>query len=699
MRMPLHAKASLLILLPIFFMGCLFIFANMSEEKSKTIISFIILALALIIIAVFVKNLLEPIKKIMIGVDKIKKGDLDYRIESLSDDEFGELAVNFNQMAEELNIFNKKVGEYNENLKKEVTDKTMELERALIAIKNEKYDLEKQRFATLNVLEDVNKSEDELKIINKSLIEKRYELEILRSLGTELSSALEFEDVMRIFSGHLAKAVDFNVASFVIIDELETGGITYSAYLNKEVGEQYIGKSKNNLIKYLTDTKIKNLSAIVHLVKNIKPNIFGKKLNNNNKLKFRKSVIYPLRIGDDTLGLVQLTANDYNILKSKKAEFIEAMISSFSISVFRLQTIVRSQNTKTSSLIESLSDGILMYDFEKNIVLMNPSATKYVGSKKEAISLSDLYGLFKEHKISEKIDLSLEAGEIFRFENVKLGDYYFEIFIIPVKDINKKIVGGAIILRDVTFLNKIDKMKTEFVSVASHQLRTPLTAIKLFTGMLINKEVGKLNKGQAEYLNNIYESTERMVRLVNDLLNVTRIESGKLRVTPEPVILKDIVGGAITEAKLFADNKKIKIDFIFDGDLTKIPLDQNLMRQVIHNLLINAIRYSKANGGKIIIEVKRNSKDSFLVKVEDNGIGVPEKTQKRIFEKFFRADNAIKLVTEGTGLGLYVSKMIVESSGGRIWFESKKNKGTCFFVEIPTKGMKKSEGERGLAIS
>lgn len=653
----------------------------------------------MIIAVIFVKNFSEPIKKIIIGVDKIKKGDLDYRIKVFNNDELGELAGNFNQMAEELNISDKKVEKYNKNLKKEVADKTKELKKALAGIQNEKHDLEKQRLATLNILEDVNKSEDELRIINKALIEKRQELEILRSLGVELSSVLEIEDAIKIFSGHLAKAVDFSAAVFVIINEGNAGGITYSACLNHELSERYMKKIKDNLIKYFTSKKRKNLSAVAHVIENVKPHIFGKKLNNNSKLKFKENIIYPLKTGNNTLGLVQLTASDYDILKSKKVEFIEAMIANLSISVSRLQTIVCSQNTKTSSLIESLSDGILMYDSEKNIVLMNPSAAKYVGFEKEAISLNDVYKVFKGYKISEKIDLSLKTGEIFRFENVELNDYYFEIFIIPVKDMNKKIVGGAIILRDITFLKKINKMKTEFVSVASHQMRTPLTAIKLFTGMLINGEVGKFNKGQAEYLDNIYESTERMVRLVNDLLNVTRIESGRLRVTPEPAILKDMIKGAIAEAKPFADNKKIKIDFISDNDLTKIPLDQNLMRQVIHNLLINAIRYSKNNGGRIIVEVKRDSKDSFLVKVKDNGIGIPEKMQKRIFEKFFRADNAIKSVTEGTGLGLYVSKMIVESSGGRIWFKSKKNKGACFFVKIPVKGMKEREGERGLAIS
>ena len=547
----------------------------------------------------------------------------------------------------------------------------------------------------IHVVRDIT----ERKQAEVEIIKRNKELDILRSLGLELSSVLETEDAIRIFSEHLAKIINFDTVTFVIINPDEAGKVMYSSFLNYEVGEQYINSAKTSLIKFFIKEKQKELLIIKHIIKNIKPHIFGKKLNNNGELEFKKDFIHRLKIGKETLGLIQLTVSDNREESMKKKDFIDAMVANFSISISRLQTIIRSQNTKTSSLIESLNDGILMYDFEKNIVLMNSSAVKYVGFKNEAINLNAVYGLFKECEISEKIDLSLKTGKIFRFENVKLNDYYFEIFIIPVKDVSGKIVGGAIILRDVTSLKKIDIMKTEFVSVASHQLRTPLTAIKLFTGMLMNGEVGKLNPHQAEYLDNIYESTERMVRLVNDLLNVTRIESGRLRVAPEPTILKDFVNAVINEAKPLADNKNVKINFIFDNDLTKIPLDQNLMRQVVYNLLVNAIRYSKANGGKIVIEVKRSSKDLFLVKVKDNGIGIPKETQKRIFEKFFRADNAIKLVTEGTGLGLYVSKMIVESSGGKIWFESKKNKGSCFFIEIPVKGMKEREGERGLAIS
>ena len=121
------------------------------------------------------------------------------------------------------------------------------------------------------------------------------------------------------------------------------------------------------------------------------------------------------------------------------------------------------------------------------------------------------------------------------------------------------------------------------------------------------------------------------------------------------------------------------------------------MRQVFHNLIVNAIRYSPERTGKIKVVLKRDDKEAFTIAIHDNGIGIPKKGQKSIFEKFYRADNAVKFITEGTGLGLYVSKMIVESSGGRIWFSSK-GKGASFYVSMPNKGMERKEGDRELVV-
>ncbi|KKQ54244.1 MAG: hypothetical protein US83_C0013G0011 [Candidatus Falkowbacteria bacterium GW2011_GWC2_38_22] len=583
--------------------------------------------------------------------------------------------------------------------KARLESKNREIEKVLSDIQLDKEDLEKQRMAILNILEDVNHSGDELKKTNESLEKKKTELEALRSLGIELTSVLDLEEAVKIFCVYLSEAVEFDVATYTIVNSEEEGGLVYMAYLNKEVSEKYLNDSQNELLKYLAIQKDPGIKKSANVIKNIKPHFFGKKLDNSLDFGMKQKIVYPLTIGSNLLGAILLTSRNEADISGENKEFIEAMLSNFSLSISRLQTIVRSQNSRTGSLIESLSDGVIMFNAEKNIVLMNPRASQYTDIPIASPSINDVYSLFVEYDIAGMINRSLVNGETAHLEEIIIEKNFYELFIIPVKDVYGKIVGGAIIFHDITSLKKIDKMKTEFVSVASHQLRTPLTAIKLFTDMLIREEVGKLNPEQTEYLSNVHESTERMVRLVNDLLNVTRIESGRLRINPEQINVKVFIEGIIAEAKPLAKEKNTKIISAYDDTLPIVPLDQNLMRQVIQNLLVNAIRYAREKDGTVALDVKKNDVEFFTITVRDNGIGIPADVQDRIFEKFFRANNAIKSVTEGTGLGLYVSKMIVESSGGKIWFESIGDKGTTFFVKLPIAGMKEQKGERGLAIS
>ncbi len=258
--------------------------------------------------------------------------------------------------------------------------------------------------------------------------------------------------------------------------------------------------------------------------------------------------------------------------------------------------------------------------------------------------------------------------------------------------------GGLVgICWDITKEKEVDRQKTEFVSLASHQLRTPLTAIKLFSEMLASKDVGKLNATQKDYVESVQESTKRMITLVNDLLNVSRLETGRLKITPVPTDFVALIKDAIKEVEPWAKAKNCAIIFKSPtSEFDKVSLDQALMREVITNFLSNAIRYAGKVKPKVVVKLEKNKKE-LVLGVEDNGIGIPKEVQPRIFQKFFRADNAIKQVADGSGLGLYVVKMIMESGGGRVWFASEGGKGTIFYAAIPLSGMKEKAGEKGLA--
>ena len=241
------------------------------------------------------------------------------------------------------------------------------------------------------------------------------------------------------------------------------------------------------------------------------------------------------------------------------------------------------------------------------------------------------------------------------------------------------LIGNSII-HEVEQMARLNKMKSEFVSIASHQLRTPLSAIRWETEILLSKFAAGLNERQKEAIENIGQTGQQMGRLVNDLLDVARIDQGRFVLKREKINLTNLTREVIKSVLPLAQAGDVAIIFeeknpawvVGDGDKLKLAIE---------NFLSNAIKYTL---GKGVVEVSFSEKGEFCVfSVKDNGAGIPESQQKKIFEKFFRSDNALKNNTAGTGLGLYITKNIVEQSGGKVWFQSKENKGSVFNFSIP----------------
>ncbi|MEK7575661.1 MAG: HAMP domain-containing sensor histidine kinase [Patescibacteria group bacterium] len=229
---------------------------------------------------------------------------------------------------------------------------------------------------------------------------------------------------------------------------------------------------------------------------------------------------------------------------------------------------------------------------------------------------------------------------------------------------------------------ELDRMKTEFISIAAHQLRTPLTAVKWILKMIINGDLGELTSEQKAFLSRGYQGNERTIKLVNDFLNVSRIEEGRFGYVFELIQLEDLIDNLIQDFDHVI--KERQVDFIFEKPkepLPKVKIDHSKMRLAIQNLIDNAIKYTPEKG-RVAISIK-NSIMHLEVTIKDTGYGIPKKQHERIFTKFFRGDNVIRKQVEGTGLGLFIVKNIIEKHGGTIWFESEENKGTTFYFTIP----------------
>jgi len=245
------------------------------------------------------------------------------------------------------------------------------------------------------------------------------------------------------------------------------------------------------------------------------------------------------------------------------------------------------------------------------------------------------------------------------------------------------LIIAFIITRSFERLAEASRMKSEFISVVSHQLRAPLSNLRWVIELLMSGRLGKIEEKQTKYFRILKENSSRMKELIQDLLIVSRIETATLPLKKRRFSLGDLINELISEFQLFAAASNVKLEFEPEKNLPEIFADPSQVKLVVENLLDNSIRYIK-DSGKVIINLEQKNKNLYF-EIKDNGVGIPKEDQKYIFQKFFRSENVLRYQTQGSGLGLYISKAIVERLGGKIGFKSEKGKGSTFYFSLPIK--------------
>jgi len=396
----------------------------------------------------------------------------------------------------------------------------------------------------------------------------------------------------------------------------------------------------------------------------------------------------------------RIEENEYKMERQQKA------LLSIMEDMQEKNVITTIERDKNKIILDNIGDGVFVIDTQLNLVLINKVALSLCGYKSSSKVVGEKYNKilkFFNEKTGEKdssfIDKAISTGKIQNMDQ--------DIMLIrsdgkkiPVsdsaallKDYDGKAIGCVVVFRDITQERIIDKTKTEFISLASHQLRTPLSIVKWYSETLL-EDVKDFKDDQKEYLEEIHDGNQRMIKLVNALLNVSRLELGTFTIQPELLSITKIADRTIKEFSLLLKEKNIKFTKKYD-ELSKINLDEVLTHIIFQNLMSNAIKYTPI-GGNVDLKII-HKKNKIEVSIKDNGMGIPKKQQGKIFTKLFRTDKVKKENIEGTGLGLYIVKSILDNCGGKIWFKSKEDKGSTFYVSFPIKGMRVKEGTKQLS--
>jgi PAS domain S-box-containing protein len=367
------------------------------------------------------------------------------------------------------------------------------------------------------------------------------------------------------------------------------------------------------------------------------------------------------------------------LLESNKRE-LQKLLRVERESQARIRAITDSVN---EALVLVAPDGRILDANRLYVEMFGVPLNRFVGQR-----LADLQTMFDQvfEQSEELYQLALASSADMKQELSRLLVQIWperrelQLYSTPVRD-KEGFLGRLFIFRDVTREREIDRMKTEFVSLVSHELRTPLTSIKGFTEMVLDGDAGEINDEVEEYLGIVYNNAERLVALVNDLLDLSRIESGRIRIKSEPVNLEAIVQSVVDTMKQKIKEKQQSLTVKIDPASTSVSGDRDKLVQVLTNYLSNAYKYTQAGGN---IQIIISNREGFAhVAVSDDGFGISAGDQEKLFTRFYRVDNSMTREVGGTGLGLSIVKQLIELHGGQVGVESEPGRGSTFWFTLP----------------
>lgn len=551
----------------------------------------------------------------------------------------------------------------------------------------------------------------------RELQAERDVLETMNQIALEASSTLDLDMLLQSSLQVLADIVHVERGSVLLVD-VETDQLTSRAVL----GRQSSGFTRFAIGQGIAGWVAQHKKpALVHDV-NQDPRWVDLPDGEHERKRNGSMISVPLIVQHDVMGVLQLSHDEPLFFNDEHLRLLIAAAGQIALGIhnallyeqiqqqlMRQGDMLRNERratTQSTAILQSLSDGVIVCDPEGIVITANPAVERILDLPLEDLVILNMNELFvrlfgthsKTIPFADLVAHPLDNDGQPRSFTMKaqVGTRVVRLTVDPVLITANDIMGTVAVLRDITRETESERLKDEFIGTVSHELRTPMTSIKGYTQLLAMGSLGAINDTQREFLNTITTNAERMISIINDLLDITKIETGAVELNPQPIHLAEALGNVVLDLQSALQDRQHDLVINIPPGLSLVRADAHRFDQVLSNLLSNAVKYTP-RGGRVTVDVREVTEEAVpehlredlrrgryvLVNVIDSGIGIPPHEHDLIFERFYRTENPLKIEAGGTGLGLALVRPLVRLFGGRLWLQSAPGEGSTFSFVVP----------------
>ena len=538
---------------------------------------------------------------------------------------------------------------------------------------------------------------------NEKLDEKLMELSLLNEMSRMFSSAFDQGNIAAAVFTLLQKKFDFDIGAFLL---LEKGKQEVVLVCGKPVPEPLRAEIRRLLLDgFARQTKpgldLKDLALTEKTIRALAQD--ADPLGSSVKALHAT----PLAVAQESFGMMAMVACRERPWTSEDERFFDILAAQVALFVDndRIRQAITQERNKLEAILQNMTGAVMALDKDGAIILVNPIAEVFLGLNQETASGKSYLDAIPQEGLRQLWTAFILEKNEFTVKELEIANPYdgitrtVKVHLAKIEDHLGGTAGSVAIIYDMTKEKAVDKMKTDFIAIASHELRAPLTTVKHAISILADELSGPMREEQAKFLEIAKRNVDRLARLANDLLDLSKAESGKMVLERTPVGVNEIVREAFATAGPLAEKKKIILQPRLDEGLPEIPVDRMRVSQVLVNLLTNAVKFT-GEGGTVAIATSWNEpeKRSVRVSVKDSGVGIDKKDFDSLFKKFQQVGGALTKRLGGTGLGLAISKQIVEMHGGKIWVESEPGQGSEFIFTLPLSQEPSKDGRKKILV-